>query len=1092
MDKDRYLSTTIGDSHERRQAIDPSRSFIVQAPAGSGKTAILVQRYLRLLQIVNYPEQIVALTFTRKAAMEMRARIIFALQAAQSELNQSLEQRTYDYAKTALQRSNQLNWQLLQQPGRLRVMTIDSLCQALIVAMPQPEEHIVYAQIAKFPKRHYQMAAKLCITHALADVTLQQPLKILLLHLDNRHDILIDLFSDLLTNREQWLANLYLAKEKNKAHYEQMLQLMTEHELKRFKAATPCQWRQKLCNLARLVAQLENNPDSPRYLLTTWMHFSQLDSRLAACLASLLLTTQNKFRKSFDHHVGLRRAACTAEIYEATYANEELMHNYYDVLKQMAQEMLKDLANEPDFLAALLRVKILPAAHYDHEQWQILQALFTLLPILVAHLQLIFNRANEVDFISVSQQALQALGNEENPTDLTLYLDNHIQHLLVDEFQDTSITHFQLLTKLVQGWQPNDGRTLFVVGDPMQSIYRFRQAEVGLFFKAKQQGIGQIRLTPLVLSCNFRATSTLVDWVNQHFKNIFSKIDDIESGAVAYCHAVAVHNTKLNTQIIAYAYENKEQEAQGVAAIVQAELAVNSYEQIAILVRTRAQLTAIVNKLSALHIPFQGVEIAPLANLAHLRDVWSLTQALLMPANRLAWLALLRSPLIGLALDDLHLIANFAPKKSIYYALANLAKLSTLSADGKLRAEFMYRVLYKALNNRWQQEICDWIYSTLMELHGNVVLNEKQQEDLEQFWQLLEYFCRHGQFPDLEAFAAEFTKLYAQRVCVARLQIMTIHKAKGLEFDCVILPSLGTKAQRNNLPLLRWLKVPRERQEDLLLVSPIKAAYDKQCLLYNYLGKLEAEKESYELQRLLYVAVTRAKQCLYLLDANAQVESGSLRNLLKKQTFLPQNIPTMIAKHSLPLLYRLPTVYFQKPPILPTAQLANNTIDENYNFKRQIGIVAHELIQWINTAHPDAQHKIPWTWVVNHLSRFGLDQNEQKIALANLVEQITRLFNDPIGNWLCQPQAQEHNEYELLIKKNGSIVTKVIDRTFLAQGYRWVVDFKTGSDEECMQINHRVQLNEYAKILAKLYEEPIRCGIFYLASCQWLSWHYQN
>ena len=68
-----------------------------------------------------------------------------------------------------------------------------------------------------------------------------------------------------------------------------------------------------------------------------------------------------------------------------------------------------------------------------------------------------------------------------------------MQHLLVDEFQDTSVAQFDLLERLTAGWEPGDGRTFFLVGDPMQSIYRFRQAEVGLFLKVAEGAVGQMR-----------------------------------------------------------------------------------------------------------------------------------------------------------------------------------------------------------------------------------------------------------------------------------------------------------------------------------------------------------------------------------------------------------------------------------------------------------------------------------------------------------------------------------------------------------------------------------------------------------------------
>lgn len=112
----------------------------------------------------------------------------------------------------------------------------------------------------------------------------------------------------------------------------------------------------------------------------------------------------------------------------------------YRELKEASKELLAQLNECPDFINAIIQVSQLPHPQYDLEQWEVLQSLFVLLPVLVSHLNVLFSEHNEVDFTAISQQALSALGDNDNPTDLALYLDHSIHHLLVDEFQDTSIS----------------------------------------------------------------------------------------------------------------------------------------------------------------------------------------------------------------------------------------------------------------------------------------------------------------------------------------------------------------------------------------------------------------------------------------------------------------------------------------------------------------------------------------------------------------------------------------------------------------------------------------------------------------------------
>ena len=105
------------------------KSFIVQAPAGSGKTELLIQRYLKLLETVETPDAVVAITFTRKAAGEMRSRVLQALRAAQPVSRQTPEHErvTFQIARDVLEHERRLGWNLLQNPARLRIETIDAL-----------------------------------------------------------------------------------------------------------------------------------------------------------------------------------------------------------------------------------------------------------------------------------------------------------------------------------------------------------------------------------------------------------------------------------------------------------------------------------------------------------------------------------------------------------------------------------------------------------------------------------------------------------------------------------------------------------------------------------------------------------------------------------------------------------------------------------------------------------------------------------------------------------------------------------------------------------------------------------------------------
>jgi ATP-dependent helicase/nuclease subunit A len=192
------------DALARDRALDPERSILLQAPAGSGKTTVLTQRFLRLLAHVDEPEEILAVTFTRKAAGEMRARILNAL-GGQIDAASDSEGRLAALASHAREHSAARGWDLVSNPGRLRIQTIDALNFALAAQLPVAARMAAGLQPIDRAERLYQRAARRTLIDADGDAQLSHDLERLLERLDNDPAHAERLFAAMLGARAQWL-----------------------------------------------------------------------------------------------------------------------------------------------------------------------------------------------------------------------------------------------------------------------------------------------------------------------------------------------------------------------------------------------------------------------------------------------------------------------------------------------------------------------------------------------------------------------------------------------------------------------------------------------------------------------------------------------------------------------------------------------------------------------------------------------------------------------------------------------------------------------------------------------------------------------
>lgn len=1119
------------DLAARAQALDARHSFIVQAPAGSGKTELLIQRFLVLLNHVQSPEEILAITFTKKSANEMRVRIINTLNHAvqtNTPPQKAHEKQTWELAKKVLHRDNELKWNLLSNPNRLRIQTIDAFNASLTKRMPILSQFGSAPEIADQSEFLYLEAVQEFLSHIEENVEWTDAIAQLLLHMDNDLNKVQQLLIDMLAKRDQWLRHILLGipDKELRIKLEHYLKHVVEDTLTRLVTVFPQQESHELLDLIQFASEtliaeksdskiqwaagLKQLPGNKNSDLNAWLGITEF-----------LLTKSHTWRKSFTIKEGFPAPGKDNRLKE---------------IKNRAIALITQLHDREDIRIILEELRYLPTHHYPNPQWNILQALHLVLHVVVAQLKLIFQKYGKIDYIENAQAALTALGTDDEPTDIALALDYRIQHILVDEFQDTADTQYRLLKRLTAGWQGDDGRTLFIVGDPMQSIYRFREAEVGLFIRARKKGIGHIPLIPLTLAVNFRSTPGVVSWVNEHFKKVLPVYEDIATGAVSYSESIAnqpLQITENEPAVELHPCLNPDafaEQAEQIIKIIKEIKEKTPTEKIAILVRTRTHLKSIIPALKKSLLPFRAINIDPLSLRPTIQDLMSLTRALIHTSDRIAWLAILRAPWCGLSLSDLLTLTNHDPNTPIWKQLQNNELILKLSEDGQQRLARVLPILKSKIYERRRYSLRLWIESTWILLGGPACVEQLTDlDDAFAYFNLLERFDNSGDLSHFESLDEVVKELFAAADHQAddTLQIMTVHNAKGLEFDTVILPHLERKPSNDDAQLLLWMERPRENDSSELIISPINAIGEKNDSIYEYLKRQIKEKSKYENGRLLYVAATRAKRKLHILfsveapkkgeDTEIKAPANSLLEQLwpaivntcpiQKET---SSIETLISTETNQdtLIRRLPhnwengTQEYHPTQFSPFYQSFSGFSLPSQKPKI-IGTFFHQLlqqfsqkgIQWWTTQ--DDQKKN--TYIKNHLTQLGL-LNADLSSSADIINSgINNLLNDPKGKWIIHSHQEAQSEFPLTAVINGEIKSLIMDRTFIDEkGTRWIIDYKTSiltsQDLETFlsdkQKEYEKQLKEYYLALREIDHRPIRVGLYFPLIPAWKEWSF--
>ena len=1123
------------DQEARTKAIDPAGSFIIQAPAGSGKTQLLITRFLNLLLVVKRPEEILALTFTKKAAAEMQHRIITTLKNAQTLINEGRDPSNTleEIACKVLLRDQQKNWNLLKNISQCRIMTLDAFCNRLTQRLSFHSSLRDLPNITSQPYFYYSKAVDEFLEEVEENSTLSQMIQSIFENYDHHWKKVKSFFIKLLEVREQWLIYFPAIHQDNfKDVLEYYLSRIIQQTLEQAFLNIPSALKKAWIEL--FIMSAENLAHDHQHFLSSILQDHLIEKfpepqadtlPIWRALIDYVLTKEGSFRSQLNKNLGFFSVSTTKD------KNEK---EKYKVMKENMQDLLQSLASIPNLEETLIKIRTLPEAHLSKFQCESLKALVLLLPALNQKLKKIFFQFSVADFTHIQLAALEALGATDDPSELLLEFDEKINHILIDEFQDTSNTQYRFLETLTSGWQLDEGRTLFLVGDPQQSIYGFRAAEVGLFLKAQQEGISNIPLKTLRLTMNFRSTPLLVEWHNKIFEESFPTQDDISCGAISFSKSHALEkNSHPESTINFYVKENSFLD--DLAQMIQKKRLLYPDATIALLVRNRHHALPILNTFQSLKIPYVASGIEFLHEHPAILDLLSLMRALLHPSDRVAWLSVLRAPWCGLVLSDL-LIISENKNECIFDNLQNSFVFTKLSADGQSRIKNILVPLIEATHKVGQIPLDILVEKIWLDLDGPATL--KHPEELmyvsEFFKAISDFSKKNGLFFEYEFFWNEFKNrsLDIKSNDKNPIQVMTIHKAKGLEFDYVFLLGLERKQKENAYELLLWHEFVSLHQPCFFLLAPLYHRNTKDETLYRFIRTHKKQKQDYEELRLFYVAATRAKQQLHIF-IKGELKEGKpfLKNpslLMRKLfPFMTNQLTYLMDEPSQDLLIDKTLAikkYLQrfKLPLIQKIILKDKyAADENklsllqsfpyqsHHLEKITGLVLHEMMQDFTQFGLEKYLKdyesIFLKKYNQRLREYGLTEKKLNYVLDILQQSFENLSKDSRAKWLCDPShLYSQSEWELLSLQKEASKLWIVDRTFIEYEIRWIIDYKTSIPQnksldnflEDEKLKYNEQLRQYAitiqhfdfQTLNRTY--PIHCGLYFPRTSLWIEWEF--
>jgi len=1028
------------------------RNIIVSSPAGSGKTERLARRYIELLNLGVEPERILAITFTEKAAAEMKERIFTLLGEQNKELARKIREKIL----------------------KVRISTIHSFCLSML--------------------RRFSSISGL-------DPNLEI--------LDDPKSLWREIVYDTLMRIGE--------REGGSNYHTLLMQLISENGFKG--------WNEiyRLLGVLfhkRLLSdplRLSHKVDEARELKDLPLHIQSIDD-------AIILKHSKVGPRYIDHYQDLFPDSLDSQNVSKVHA---LLNQSKELFLSGGSPRHKPpkgkqrLEGYRDWTERMARYWWLLNSLYTRDRTKKFYALFR-----DRFLREYADRKREkglVDFEDLELLTYYLISEHPEWANILYAFDEHTDHILVDEFQDTNFLQWSIIKKLTEEWRAGFGAkrelmiepTIFLVGDEKQSIYYFRGANVEVFSNAKDElkhWFPESKFSYIEIRDNYRSLQSIIDFTNKVFGQIMNPKDEAPAWKTRYS---AFERRRKNehrgrVEIILTHCEGNMEERRGKEAELVAKRIISlignlyvytkeeekktcSFGDITILLRKRTYLSLYEQTLRRFAVPFvvlKGVGFYEEPEVAFLRSFISF---LADPSDDYNLYCVLKSPLFGFSERDLFMI-NQEVGPSLFYRLKKFGE-----KDHKRSGDI--KCLEKWLHQCHEMPLSLILEEMMGERQGwRVFWQSQPRANVKKFIHIVEDFDREGRhilrirdYFEKNMAKEEEPKANVSPEGVDAVRIMTVHAAKGLQFPVVFVVGLDEKVAKKDIESL----LVEERREGEVVIR-YQPEYSLRRSDRLFLEKRYKEEE--EEKRLFYVAVTRAKDALFLSGIWNTHQTSRL-GWLKESLHITETDKGFKIGEEIEGLYIFDEnmvdeaygirkekciecvceewkSYKEKIKQMPSLVVKNVTeeIEERVTHGEGwvvFGEVLHKILEELSRGHLKA-NKVHIEGRAQRLFLLrGLSCSEIPQWVRRVVEHYLRLKENGLLD-LVLPCEKAYAELPFVLRKKGVFYTGRIDRVILKDGEVNVYDYKTFpvSEKEIKSaINtYRFQLNLYKEAASKIFD----------------------